>query len=279
MGLEGAVGLTSVLLGRTSLDEALQAWGDDSLQVLASGPLPPNPSELLGSQGMQDLLRELEQRVDIVLIDAPPLLPVTDAAVLGTLTSGLVMLIRSNETRREQVTRAVATVHAVGATLLGGVLNMVPTKGPDSYSYGYGYGYSYKPRAGTSRLGLGESPVGPARVRDTPGGSTSLTPQESAVRSAGIQVAAQPEEVLPHLRFERDAPPGPAPLPSVGHPPARGAVAPPVVSASTAAAEPAIQAADPSSDGADYYTKASQSPGSQTWWEHAQHPQPPADNA
>ena len=161
MGMEGAVGLTSVLLGRTPLEDALQPWGDGSLQVLASGPLPPNPSELLGSQGMQELLRSLESHADIVLIDAPPLLPVTDAAVLGTLTSGVVMLIRSNATKREQVTRAVATVNAVGATLLGGVLNMVPARGPDSYSYGYGY--SYKPSAGISRLPQGASPVIGAR--------------------------------------------------------------------------------------------------------------------
>jgi capsular exopolysaccharide synthesis family protein len=139
MGLEGAVGLTSVLLGRTTVDEALQPWGDGQLQVLASGPLPPNPSELLGSQGMQDLLRELEDRVDIVLIDAPPLLPVTDAAVLGTLTSGLVLLIRSNTTRREQLTQAVSTVNAVGGIILGAVMNMVPARDRESYSYGYTY--------------------------------------------------------------------------------------------------------------------------------------------
>ena len=205
MGMERAVGLTSVLLGRTQLDDALQAWGDGALQVLASGPLPPNSSELLGSQGMQDLLRELENRADIVLIDAPPLLPVTDAAVLGTLTSGLVMLIRSNQTRREQVARAVATVNAVGATLLGGVLNMVPTRGPDSYSYGYGYGYgySYKPSAGAGRLAPTESPVGLARRAglNEPGIRSHL---ESVTTPATPSGPPAPAEVLPHLR--RDEP-------------------------------------------------------------------------
>ena len=213
MGVEGAVGLTSVLLGRTSLDDALQDWGEGtSLQVLASGPLPPNPSELLGSQGMQDLLRELERRVDIVIIDAPPLLPVTDAAVLGTLTSGIVMLVRSNATRREQVTNAVATVHAVGGTMLGAVLNMVPTRGPDSYSYGYGYGYSYKPSAGASRLQADESLVDAARRSDTP--RESGRPQESG--PADVR-----EDVLPHLRQgaaanppEPAAPPATAPVPA-----------------------------------------------------------------
>ena len=157
MGIEGAVGLTSVLLGLSPLQDVLQPWGDRNLRVLASGPLPPNPSELLGSHGMQDLLRELEKQADIVVIDAPPLLPVTDAAVLGTLTSGLVMLIRSGSTRREQVARAVSTINAAGATLLGGVLNMVPTRGPDSYEYGYGYGN--QPSKGTGRLARDQSPV------------------------------------------------------------------------------------------------------------------------
>jgi non-specific protein-tyrosine kinase len=295
MGLEGAVGLTSVLLGRTGLDEALQSWGDDSLHVLASGPLPPNPSELLGSQGMQDLLRELEARADIVLIDAPPLLPVTDAAVLGTLTSGLVMLIRSNITRREQATRAVATVHAVGATLLGGVLNMVPTKGPDSYSYGYGYGYSYKPRVGANRLGTDESHVVGAARRPNPSiGSENRPPLESIAPTADSPVLTHPEEVLPHLRHAESAPHTPDPVPTEAQVAPRGAPAPSIASPPpaqvpepapqataaqpVAAHQPAEQvAAEPPAE-VDYFTKTSKAPASETWWEHAQSPQPPADN-
>jgi non-specific protein-tyrosine kinase len=199
MGVEGAVGLTSVLLGRTSLDDALQPWGDGALLVLASGPLPPNPSELLGSQGMQDLLRELERRVDIVLIDAPPLLPVTDAAVLGTLTSGVVMLVRSNHTKKEQVEDAVATVHAVGGIVLGAVLNMVPMRGPDSYSYGYGY--SYKPSAGAHMLANDESPVGVVRRSEVPG---AAAPSAASVPAA---------DVLPHLRDARANTPPATPHP------------------------------------------------------------------
>jgi len=200
MGVEGAVGLTSVLLGTTTLDDALQPWGDGSLQVLASGPLPPNPSELLGSQGMHDLLRELEQRCDVVLIDAPPLLPVTDAAVLGTLTSGIVMLVRSNATRREQVANAVATVLGVGGTMLGAVLNMVPARGPDSY--GYGEGYSYQASAGAHRLEAGASPVGAAR----------RTPQAPDPGPAQNHAAAPAADVLPHLRREAEQPGTPHPL-------------------------------------------------------------------
>lgn len=211
MGMEGAVGLTSVLLGRTTLDDALQPWGDGSLQVLASGPLPPNPSELLGSQGMQDLLRELERRADIVIIDAPPLLPVTDAAVLGTLTSGLVMLVRSNSTTREQVAGAVATVQAVGGVMLGAVLNMVPTKGPNSYSYGYGYSYSYKPAAGSHRLLDHESPVGEARRHDVPredGKPDKPTSADAQPQAAPTHptVTPGPHPVLAEVLSEYSAP-------------------------------------------------------------------------
>src|SRR5664280_283763 len=147
LGIEGAVGLTTVLVGRASLDDALQPWGDAGLLVLPSGATPPNPSELLGSQGMADLLRELESRVDLVLIDAPPLLPVTDAAVLSVIASGSLLVVRHGRTGLEQVSTAIESLRRVDAHLFGVILNMAPTKGPDAYRYGYGYGYDYRPRS------------------------------------------------------------------------------------------------------------------------------------
>lgn len=194
MGLEGAVGLTSVLLKRVALEEALQPWGEATLQVLTSGPLPPNPSELLGTAGMDDLVRRLEGQFDVVLIDAPPLLPVTDAAVLGSLTSGVLLLVACNRTSREQVKRASDTVRAVGATILGGILNMVPIKGPDAYAYGYGYGYGYggyyDTKAKPGRFKSDESAVG--RPGQPDGGTFSAwsktrTPQEPEPAPAPVQ--------------------------------------------------------------------------------------------
>lgn len=147
LGLEGAVGLTNVLIGRVGLEDALQPWGpDDRLHVLLSGPMPPNPSELLGSQGMADLIRDLESTYDLVLIDAPPLLPVTDAAVLAAVCSGAVVVAKYGQTRREQIARAVESLRTVGTTVYGAVLTMTPLKGPDSYYYGYGYRYDTKAR-------------------------------------------------------------------------------------------------------------------------------------
>jgi non-specific protein-tyrosine kinase len=148
LGVEGAVGVTSVLIGRVSLDDALQPWGNGSLMVLPSGPTPPNPSELLGSQGMADLITALEQRADIVLVDAPPLLPVTDAAVLAKICDGALLIVRHGVTTREQVTRAAESLRVVDAHLIGNVLNMAPAKGPDAYGYGYAYRYTSTTSAG-----------------------------------------------------------------------------------------------------------------------------------
>jgi len=146
LGIEGSVGLTTVLVGQPALPDAVQEWGSAGLLVLPSGQTPPNPSELLGARGMTDIVRELERRVDLVLIDAPPLLPVTDAAVLSVICSGTLLIVQHGHTKREQVRTAVEALRHVDAHLYGVVLNMAPTKGPDAYRYGYGRGYDYRPR-------------------------------------------------------------------------------------------------------------------------------------
>ena len=148
MGLEGAVGLTSVLIGRAELDDVLQPWGNGNLHVLACGPVPPNPSELLGSSAMDEVLRELEKRYDYVIIDAPPLLPVTDAAVVSKLAGGAVVVAASGKINRDQLGKALTTLDNVGARVLGVVMNFLPTKGPDAYAY-YAYGYQYGATAQT----------------------------------------------------------------------------------------------------------------------------------
>jgi succinoglycan biosynthesis transport protein ExoP len=145
LGIEGAVGLTDVLAGHCDLDAALQSWGRDLFSVLPSGPLPPNPSEVLSSQHMQDLLKVLEDRFEVVLIDSPPLLPVTDAAVLARAGDGAILVVRHGRTTKEQLARTVSTLQAVDARLLGTVLNRVPRKGPDASYYGYAY-TDYDPR-------------------------------------------------------------------------------------------------------------------------------------
>lgn len=145
LGIEGGAGLTDVLIGRASVNDVMLPWGGRSLYVLPAGKIPPNPSELLGSRQMGGLLEMLEREFDVVLCDAPPLLPVTDAAVLSRVTSGALMVISAGRTTRHQLTGSTEALTTVGAKLAGFVMSMVPTRGPDSYysAYGYGYGYGY----------------------------------------------------------------------------------------------------------------------------------------
>ena len=139
MGLDGSVGLTDVLIGQVDVKSALQQFSEADLWVLGSGPIPPNPSELLGSDLMREALRELEARFDMVILDAPPLLPVTDAAVLSTVAGGTVVVVGAGMVDRDHLAKALQSLEAVKANLLGLVLNRVPTKGADSYSYYHGY--------------------------------------------------------------------------------------------------------------------------------------------
>ncbi|MDQ7878375.1 polysaccharide biosynthesis tyrosine autokinase [Microbacterium sp. QXD-8] len=144
LGIEGGAGLTDVLIGRARLSDVMLPWGNRSLYVLPAGKIPPNPSELLGSKSMRQLLEALERDVDIVLCDAPPLLPVTDAAILANATSGAILVVSAGRTNRHQLSGAVDALNTAGAHIAGVAMTMVPTRGPDSYAYGYGYGsYGY----------------------------------------------------------------------------------------------------------------------------------------
>ncbi|USQ76114.1 polysaccharide biosynthesis tyrosine autokinase [Ornithinimicrobium cryptoxanthini] len=142
MGLEGAAGLTSVLIGQASLDDVLQPYGRH-LTTLGAGAVPPNPSELLGSPAMRTLLTELRDRFEYLLIDAPPLLPVTDAAVLSKVVDGTIMVVGSGIVRRHQLTRALEILDSVDAKILGLLMNRQPVNSANTYGYYYeGYGPS-----------------------------------------------------------------------------------------------------------------------------------------
>lgn len=137
LGLDRNAGLTTALVGDAEVDDLLQAWGDENLYVLASGQIPPNPSELLGSNEMAQLIRRLENSFDTVVIDAPPLLPVTDAAVLSQHVGGVVVVVGSRKLRHQDLEKSLSALKLVDANLLGIVLNHLPAKGPDAYAYSY----------------------------------------------------------------------------------------------------------------------------------------------
>jgi capsular exopolysaccharide synthesis family protein len=139
LGLSNAVGLTNVLAGQCELSEVMITRERGTLSILTSGPTPPNPSELLGSQQMSELIGVLANNFDIVVIDAPPLLPVTDAAILTAVSDGALLIVRHGKTRREEVVQAIQTLEAVSARLLGTVLNGTPAAKTRT-SAGYGDG-------------------------------------------------------------------------------------------------------------------------------------------
>ncbi|TAP39117.1 polysaccharide biosynthesis tyrosine autokinase [Arthrobacter sp. S39] len=134
LGLERDAGLTTALLGRAEVEELVQPWGDGDLFVLTSGQIPPNPSELLGSATMGALIERLETIFDSIVIDAPPLLPVTDAAVLSQYAGGVVVIVGTHKVKQNDLASALRSLEMVGADLFGLVLNRLPTKGPDAYS-------------------------------------------------------------------------------------------------------------------------------------------------
>jgi capsular exopolysaccharide synthesis family protein len=137
LGLDGSAGLTTYLVGHGSLEDMLQPWGTDDLYVLTSGMIPPNPSELLGSSAMSGLIKTLEAGFDAVVIDAPPLLPVTDAAVLAQRVGGVVLVVGSQIVKVNDLQKSLSSLSMVEADLLGVVLNRLPAKDPDAYTYSY----------------------------------------------------------------------------------------------------------------------------------------------
>jgi non-specific protein-tyrosine kinase len=135
-GLSNERGLTSVILDEHLAEFPLQETGVQGLQLLASGPLPPNPSELLGSQRMARVIAQLKEMADLVLFDSPPVVVVTDAAVLAARLDGVVLVVSAGRTRRDMARRAKAQIEKVNARLLGVVLNNVRVDGEMVKYYG-----------------------------------------------------------------------------------------------------------------------------------------------
>ncbi len=153
-GLPNTIGFTSVLLGESSLVDALhRVDADGVLWVLASGPIPPNPSELLQSKRANQLFAALRNYADIIVIDCPPVLPVTDAAVLSAKVDGTLLVLSAGKSTTKQAARAAEVLHQVSAPLVGAVLNNMPDIG----GYGYRYGEHSTPPATDSASGNGKN--------------------------------------------------------------------------------------------------------------------------
>lgn len=126
-GLASEPGLTTAILDRSSAD-IRQKTSVDGLTLVACGPLPPNPSELLGSQRFQEMLGELAKDADVVLLDAPPIVAVSDAAVLASKVDGVILVVNAGKTKRDLATRARSLLEKANANILGVVLNNAPVE-------------------------------------------------------------------------------------------------------------------------------------------------------
>jgi capsular exopolysaccharide synthesis family protein len=145
VGIEGGVGLTTVLIGRAEVEDVVQPLGVTGLDLLPAGQIPPNPSELLGSMAMADLLEQLSASYDMVLLDSPPLLPVTDAVVLSNLAGGALVIVGADRIHRPQLQQSLDSLETAGAHLFGIVMNKIARREAAAYAYDSGYG-SYRPK-------------------------------------------------------------------------------------------------------------------------------------
>ncbi len=149
-GLPNDIGFTSVLLGEAELEDVvLDVSGQPRLQVLPTGPVPPNPSELLSSAKTREVFKRLCDYADIVIVDSAPVLPVTDAAVLSTHADAILLVVSAGMVRRRDVVRSVEMLHQINAPIAGTVLNRAPET--DSYAY-YHYGYETEKNAASDKM-------------------------------------------------------------------------------------------------------------------------------
>lgn len=178
LGLEGAVGLSHVLIGSANWRDMMQPWGS-GLDVMLAGAVPPNPSDLLASDAMDELMDALEAAYDTVIVDAPPLLPVADAAILARRCTGAIVVVGFGRraVNRRGLTESLEILDTIGARVLGVVLNKVPVRGP--------HGRPLSPYAPTLAATSRQQRRGKHKARGaTPAGSESLPAAKSIPQSS-----------------------------------------------------------------------------------------------
>jgi succinoglycan biosynthesis transport protein ExoP len=160
--LPNAAGLTSLLrTDEVAIDDVAQATEADLLRVVTTGPLPPNPAELLGSVRMRTILERLVAATDLVIIDSPPLQAVTDAAIISAITSGTLLVIDAGRTRRAAAAHGREALAKADARVLGVALNRISTRSGSEYGY-YAYYRSYGADTGATEGSKNASAAGPA---------------------------------------------------------------------------------------------------------------------
>jgi capsular exopolysaccharide synthesis family protein len=147
-GVPNIGGLTDLLRSpELELNSQIKNIGIENLKLLTSGPLPPNPAELLGSQRMTHLIQRLEEIAEIIIFDSPPVLAVTDAAALSKHTGGIILVVQAQHTYRDAIQQAIKRLEQVGIPILGAILNQVSRTGGSSYQYSQYYNHSQQDSA------------------------------------------------------------------------------------------------------------------------------------
>src|SRR5699024_10863124 len=133
-------GLTNILVGDKTLEEVANRYvGLDNLHIITSGPIPPNPAELLGSNKMEEFIERVKKEYDRIILDTPPVGVVTDDAVLSRIVDGLILVAASGQTDIEDLVRGKELLNKAGSNIIGTVLNKVSIKNKSYYEYYYGY--------------------------------------------------------------------------------------------------------------------------------------------
>ena len=189
--LPNNVGVTTALLAEhPDPSDLLQTTGVPNLRVLTSGPLPPNPAELLGSDRMKELLKHLAEQADVVILDSPPATVLSDAMILSTQSDGVLLVLDVGQTRRDAARRAVESLRQVNARLVGALLNRVPTKGGGYYYYYY---YSNYYESDDGQQGKGKRLFPWRRHKKRKRRQTPETPTPPHTAPQPVQTTAEPD--------------------------------------------------------------------------------------
>ena len=168
-GLDNRHGVTTILAGEADLEGAIQRPAVENLRVLASGPVPPNPAELLGSDEMDDLLGKLREIADFVILDTPPVLAVADPLILGSKSDGILIVTDATSTTRASAAHVREQLEQVDANIVGGVFNNFDPSTARTYTPYYGGGYAYRDEEKADVSGNGQAPREKASQRSSSG--------------------------------------------------------------------------------------------------------------
>jgi len=142
MGVSRDVGLTTIVKGLCTAEEAIKVTAYENLYCLPSGPLPPNPTEFLNSQNTRRTIEELADFYDVIIMDSPPSMGLSDVQVISTVADGMILVVTLDSTYKQFLMATIRMLRQAGAPLLGTVLNRIKYQGSSYGYYGY-YGYYY----------------------------------------------------------------------------------------------------------------------------------------